>query len=155
MQQPRRGRKRRSREERVAWHGVSSVMRWFGRWLRRRRLRWWWPESAMGGRRKGCRGWKSAEGRGKTSWWLPLSPVRIWVRGEAETSILMHVLSILEDIQGIKCICKTATRATFTGKTMNSDQTTRRLISLFLYIYSKQRRFRFELDILPKFNVVL
>ena len=28
---------------------------------------------------------KSAEGRGKTSRWLPLSPVSIWVRGEAET----------------------------------------------------------------------
>jgi len=28
------------------------MMRWFGRWLRRRRLREWWPESAIGGRRK-------------------------------------------------------------------------------------------------------
>jgi hypothetical protein len=28
---------------------------------------------------------KSAEGRRKTSRWLPLSLVRIWVRGEAET----------------------------------------------------------------------
>jgi hypothetical protein len=27
---------------------------------------------------------KSAEGRGKTSRWLPLSPVRIWVYGEVE-----------------------------------------------------------------------
>jgi hypothetical protein len=27
-------------------------MRWFGRWLRRRRLREWWPDSANGGRRK-------------------------------------------------------------------------------------------------------
>jgi hypothetical protein len=32
--------------------GVSDVMRWFGLWLRRRRLREWWLESAVGGRRK-------------------------------------------------------------------------------------------------------
>jgi hypothetical protein len=46
-----------------------------------------------------------------------------------QVTILVHVLSILGDIQGIKCTCKTATRATFTGKTMNSDQAMRRLVS--------------------------
>ena len=32
------------------------------------------------------RGRKFVEGRGKTSWRLPLSLVRIWIRGKAETS---------------------------------------------------------------------
>jgi hypothetical protein len=46
-----------------------------------------------------------------------------------QVTILVHVLSILGDIRGIKCTCKNATQATFTGKTMNSDQATRRLVS--------------------------
>jgi len=37
------------------------------------------------GRKKRCRRREFAERRGKTSRWLCLSPVRIWVRGEAET----------------------------------------------------------------------
>ena len=41
---------------------VSIVMRWFGRWLRGRRLRWWWAESAVGGRRRRCR-WERNAGR--------------------------------------------------------------------------------------------
>jgi len=36
-------------------------------------------------------------------------------------TILVHVLSILGDIRGIKCTCKTATQAAFTRKTMNND----------------------------------
>jgi len=32
--------------------GVSDVMRWFGRLLKRRRIREWWPDSTDGGRRK-------------------------------------------------------------------------------------------------------
>jgi hypothetical protein len=32
--------------------GVSNVMRWFGRLLKRRRIREWWPDSTDGGRRK-------------------------------------------------------------------------------------------------------
>jgi hypothetical protein len=50
-----------------------------------------------------------------------------------QVTILVHVLSILGDIRDIKCTCKTATRAVFTGKTMNSDQATRRLVSFFFF----------------------
>jgi len=47
-----------------------------------------------------------------------------------QVTILVHVLSILGDIRGIKCTCKTATRAAFTGKMMNS---TKRRLSLFFF----------------------
>jgi len=40
--------------------GVSDVLRMSGRWLRRIRLRWRWPESAVRRRRKRCRGERKA-----------------------------------------------------------------------------------------------
>jgi len=62
--------------------GVSDVMRWLSRWLRRHQLRWWWPELAVGGKGKKLqmreKGWK--EKREKvTVAALPL--VRSWVDG--------------------------------------------------------------------------
>jgi hypothetical protein len=66
-----------------------------------------------------------------------------------QVAILVHVLSILRGKRGIKCTCNTATRAAFMGKIMN------RVSWYLFFFYSKQRRFRFELGILPKFNVVL
>jgi len=39
MQQPRRERKRQSRDEEVVWHGGLGRDEWFGQWLKRRRLR--------------------------------------------------------------------------------------------------------------------
>jgi hypothetical protein len=57
----------------------------------------------------------------------------------------VHVLSILGDIRGIKCTCNTVTRAAFTGKMMNSDQATRRLVSFFFFFLIKKRR-RFGLN---------
>jgi len=50
-----------------------------------------------------------------------------------QVTILVHVLSILGDIRGIKCTCKTAPRAPFKGKTVSSDQATRHLISSCFY----------------------
>jgi hypothetical protein len=55
-------------------------------------------------------------------------------------TILVHVLSILGDMRGIKCTCKTATRAAFTGK-MNSDQATCRLVSFFFFFNAKTTSF--------------
>jgi hypothetical protein len=46
-------------------------------------------------------------------------------------AILVLMLLILGDIRGIKCTYNTATRAAFTGKMMNSDQATRRLVLFF------------------------
>ena len=53
--------------------GVSDVLRMSGRWLRKLRLRWRWPESAVRGRRKSCRGERRADRRREravvAAWW--------------------------------------------------------------------------------------
>jgi len=50
---------------------VLDVTRWFGQWLRRLQLRWWSPDSAIRGRRKGYRGERKARRRrGRESRWL-------------------------------------------------------------------------------------
>jgi hypothetical protein len=58
-----------------------------------------------------------------------------------QVTIFVHVLSILGDIRGIKCTCKTATWAAFTGKTMNSDQATCRLVSFFFFLNAQTTPF--------------
>jgi hypothetical protein len=45
---------------------------------------------------------KICRGRGKTSRWLPLSPVRIWVRGEAEKSSVCGGERLLWGLQQLK-----------------------------------------------------
>jgi hypothetical protein len=65
--------------------------------------------------------------------------------------ILVYVLSILGDTRGIKCTCNTAIRAAFTGKMMNSDQATRRLVSPF-FLTPKRRRFGLKLGIFADFQ---
>jgi len=52
--------------------------------------------------RRRIRGRKSAEGRGKTSRWLPLSPVRIWVCGEVEMQSVGGGEMFLWGLQGLK-----------------------------------------------------
>jgi hypothetical protein len=72
-----------------------------------------------------------------------------------QVTILVHVLPILRDMRGIKRTCKTATRASFTGKTMNSDQATRHLVSFFssfLFLMHKQRRFGLNKRVLSNVN---
>jgi len=75
-----------------------------------------------------------------------------------QVTILVHVLPILRDMRGIKCTCKTATRASFTGKTMNSDQATRHLVSFFssfFFLMHKRRRFGLNKRVLSNVNWVL
>jgi hypothetical protein len=52
--------------------------------------------------RKRCRRREFAERREKTSWWLCLSPVRIWVRREAETPSVGGGGMFLWGLQGLK-----------------------------------------------------
>ena len=54
--------------------GFLNVLRMFGWWLRRLRLRRRWPESVVRGRRKGCRGERRAGRRRErvATWWLCL-----------------------------------------------------------------------------------
>ena len=49
-----------------------------------RKRRWWRRFPVAEEERRRSRGRKFAAGRKRTSQWLPLSPVRIWVFGEAE-----------------------------------------------------------------------
>jgi len=84
--------------------GVSDVLRMSGRWLRRLRLKKWWQCWLLMAEeeRKRCRRRESAERRGKTSRWLCLSPVRIWVHGEAETPSVGGGGMFLWGLQGLK-----------------------------------------------------
>jgi len=94
MQQPQRRRRRQHREEEVAWRGglgCDEVVRLMAQGV-----------SAVGGRRKGCRRKESAEKRGKTSWELCLSLMRIWVGGEAETPSVGGGGRFLWGLQGLK-----------------------------------------------------
>jgi len=52
--------------------------------------------------RKRCRRREFAERRGKTSRWLQLSPVRIWIRGEAETPSVGGGEIFMWGLQGLK-----------------------------------------------------
>jgi hypothetical protein len=63
-----------------------------------------------------------------------------------QVAILVHVLSILGGKRGIKWTCNTATRAAFTGKIMNRNQVTRRLVSLFFFFFLMQKQHRFGLN---------
>ena len=71
----------------------------------------------------------------------------------------VQVLLNLVDVRYIKCTCKVSDWTSFFGKKMkkimNSDQTTCRLVLSVFFLYSKRRRFRFELGISPKFKAVL
>ena len=53
--------------------GVLNVLRMSGWWLRRLRSRWRWPESAVRGRKKSCRGERTARRRREraamAAWW--------------------------------------------------------------------------------------
>ena len=84
--------------------GVSDALRMSGRWLRRLRLKKWWQCWLLMAEeeRKRCRRRESAERRGKTSRWLCLSPVRIWVHGEAETPSVGGGGMFLWGLQGLK-----------------------------------------------------
>ena len=72
--------------------GVSVVMRWFGRWIRGRRLRWWWLESAVGGRRKSYRGErKVGRRRERRSRWLLC---HWWGAGLMEIMVVKPVVEV-------------------------------------------------------------
>ena len=71
MQRPRRRRRQCREENHLRWWGSLVVLGMSGLWLRRLRLWWRWPESAVGGRRKSCRGERKAgRRRERRSRWL-------------------------------------------------------------------------------------